>query len=177
MRAASFLLCFAFACTPSTTVIEGGNNGDGRGNGNDTGTNDTGDTDTASDTGKDTDTGPAPDLSEGDYEGTMDGVLEAQWGDSDCSGEVRFRIDDEGKIDGSASCNFEGGGNGMGDFEGDLTGAEKAGNITFLWSIDYGRDTYDIDGTGRYAEGGVLGGVGYDESWGTFVGHVYAERQ
>ncbi|GDX79471.1 hypothetical protein LBMAG42_12820 [Deltaproteobacteria bacterium] len=180
MRAAFCLLLFAFACTPTTTVIEGGGNDDTSANANDTGdtgSNDTGDTDTATDTGKDTDTDPGPDLSEGEYEGTMEGVMEAQWGDSDCSGDVRFSIDGKGKIDGTASCNFEGGGNGMGDFDGDLSGDEKNGKVSLIWAIDYGRDTWDIDGAGSYAEGVVEAEVSYDEDWGAFVGEIYAERQ
>lgn len=182
MRAASALFCFAFACTPTTTVIEGSGGDDtGRnGNGNDTGdtgTNDTGDNDTDTDTGKDTDTDPEPDLSEGEYVGSMEGVTEAQWGETGCSGDVHFRIDDKGRLEGQASCKFEGGGNGMGNFEGDLVGDEKNGKLSLVWAVDYGRDTWDIKGTGSYAEGVVEAEVSFDENWGAFVGVIYAERR
>jgi hypothetical protein len=156
MRSAPLLLALCFACTPTTTIIGGGNEGDDTGDGG--GNVNSGDTaDTGGDTGGDTGNevpDPTPGDFAGDYEGDNWGSFGSPEWSMDCEGKESFTIDDDGMIEGEADCRFdEGGGNGWAQ-EGSLAGEVDAeGNLVLVWSVDFGRETVDIEGEGVIEDG------------------------
>ncbi len=148
--------------------------------GNDTATGDTGeDTDTSGDTdsGKDTDTDPVQETSEGDYEGSMEGAVESNWGGLDCSGDVSFSIDGKGVLEGTATCEFDDGGNGYPGLDGTLAGEERGGALLLVWTLEARGYEWDADGSGKYADGVVDANIGYESDYGDFIGTIRAERQ
>jgi hypothetical protein len=150
MRLSPLLLALCFACTPTTTVVGGGEKGDAA----DTGGEDIGDTDTAADT----DTGEeVKDPTPGDYAGDYEGDNVGEFGSSEwsaaCEGGVEFTIDETGAIEGFADCTFEQGGGGWTQ-EGDIAGdVDAEGSVFLVWTVDFGRETLEIEGAGQIVDG------------------------
>lgn len=173
MRLIPALALLSFACTPQTTVLGSGSDDTGGASG---------DTDTGSDTGADTadteDTGPPPDLSEGDYTGSMVGSLESDWGGMECVGEVTASVDAAGELVGTLTCEFGSGDWGGYTYEGELTGVESEGEVEAWWVLDFGRDTVDVPGVGTYEEGVMIIDFEYDfGNYGMFYGTADLERE
>lgn len=87
---------------------------------------------------------------EGTYSGSVECVLEIEGGSDsdsyDCEGEFSLEIRSDGTFrDGSADCS-ESGDPGV---EGEINGAvDEHGTATGTWTLEYGRDTVDLELTG-----------------------------
>ncbi len=172
MTSSLLLLVLSFACSPSTTVIGGEEEGDPA----DTGSNGNGDGDTdiggetGAETGGDTEEeieDPTPGDYAGDYQGQNRGTLSGDDRSVDCRGDVEFTVDDDGLLEGYASCEFDGGG-GDSNQEGDVLGEVDAeGVVTLIWTVGSRRESADIEG-----EGQITDGVAFVELFAEFDGYA-----
>ena len=158
MTSSLLLLVLSFACSPSTTVIGGEEEGDPA----DTGSNGNGDGDTEEEIED-----PTPGDYAGDYQGQNRGTLSGDDRSVDCRGDVEFTVDDDGLLEGYASCEFDGGG-GDSNQEGDVLGEVDAeGVVTLIWTVGSRRESADIEG-----EGQITDGVAFVELFAEFDGYA-----
>lgn len=137
-------------------------------------TDDSGSSDDSSSTDDSEDPPPSD---EGDYAGELLLVLENDWQPANCDGEVAFNINEDGDIEGTASCFMD---QWQQEWAGDLVGVDSDGNIDATWTIPWGwnGEVLDVPVTGDVAEGTANLVIEYDMGrMGFMNGTAKAERQ